>query len=657
MRKNLTFCLGALMLLILPKAGNAGDSYLAPQQIASELNNIASSNKNIAELILLDQSEGGAPINLLQLGKGENPAILVVANIEGDYPLASEAALKLIQNLVGEKSSLLEKNRWYIIPVANPDGYRHFFETPLYENFGNGRPVNDDNDDATDEDGPEDLNKDGKITMMRQIHPEGKYMPVADNPLLMKRADSDKGEKGIYRLFTEGIDNDGDGKINEDGPGGVNPGHNFPHNFEHYTKTDGVHAASEKESRAILTFAFAHPEIGMIINLGRTNSLTEVPKGGRRGEAGDDKVQIPERWARRFGLDPETKYPVDDILDMARTAFGYPELDKETLLQWLGAGAAVNPDNNDVPYWEKISEEYNDFIKDAGFDGKRLAQPSFSNGSLEEWAYYQFGVPTFAVDFWTLPEAKKEEPKDDSTLTADDIEKMSNDDFIALGEDKINDLLKTVGAPPGFTAERVIKGIEAGRMDTKKMAKFMRENAPADESGADKKDLALFGFDPGAFISWTKYDHPTLGEVEIGGEVPYARLAPPPTMIDSLLDVQLPFIFTLAEKLPQITIGESKVEKISSDVWRLTVWVENNGFLPYPTYQGKRCGVPYPLVLSMENEMTLLEGNKRITCQLLDGTNGTQKIEWLIQAPSGTGVKLKLGSPACGYNSKTLTLK
>lgn len=649
---------GVLVLLMLSALSYAAESYLTPDQIESELKNIAGSN-DLAELSVLDQTAAGTNINMLKLGKNELPAIMVVANIEGDYPLASEAALRLIKTLVGDKKELLDKNRWYIIPLANPDGYRNFFNTPLYENFGNAHPVNDDNDDATDEDGPDDLNKDGYITVMRQKHPEGKYIPVADNPLLMKKAESDKGEKGIYRLFDEGLDNDGDGKINEDGPGGVNPGHNFPHNFEHYTKTDGVHAASEKESRSILEFAFDHPEIAMVINFGRTNSLKEVPKGNRRGEAADDKVKIPERWARRFGLDAETEYPVDDILDMARSAFGYPELDKETLLQWLGAGAAVNPDKNDVPYWEKISEEYNDFIKEAGFDGKRLSQPTFSNGSLEEWAYYQFGVPTYAIDFWTVPEAKKEEPKEnDSTLTADDIEKMSNEDFIALGEDKINELLKSVGAPAGFTAERVIKGIEAGRMDTKRMAKFMRENAPADESGADKQDLALLGFDPGAFVSWTKYDHPTLGEVEIGGEIPYARLAPPPTMIDSLIDGQLPFVFTLTEKLPQINIGETKIEKVSSDVWRLTVWAENNGFLPYPTYQGKRCGVPYPLVVSIENsDLTILEGKKRVTCQLLEGTNGNQKIEWLFQAPSGTGVKLKLGSPACGYNTKTVTLK
>ena len=67
----------------------------------------------------------------------------------------------------------------------------------------------------------------------------GTYVEVADNPLLMREVDNAKGEVGKYRLFREGVDADGDGKLNEDGPGGVNPGHNFPHNFKHFTKNFG----------------------------------------------------------------------------------------------------------------------------------------------------------------------------------------------------------------------------------------------------------------------------------------------------------------------------------------------------------------------------------------------------------------------------------
>ncbi|MCK7536580.1 MAG: hypothetical protein MZV63_39160 [Marinilabiliales bacterium] len=61
-------------------------------------------------------------------------------------------------------------------------------------------------------------------------------MPVEGEPRLMRRADAVKGEKGIYKLYTEGIDDDGDGQYNEDTPGGTNVNINFPHLFKSFGK-------------------------------------------------------------------------------------------------------------------------------------------------------------------------------------------------------------------------------------------------------------------------------------------------------------------------------------------------------------------------------------------------------------------------------------
>ena len=38
----------------------------------------------------------------------------------------------------------------------------------------------------------------------------------------MREGRSKKGEQGIYKLYTEGTDDDADGEYNEDGPGGTN---------------------------------------------------------------------------------------------------------------------------------------------------------------------------------------------------------------------------------------------------------------------------------------------------------------------------------------------------------------------------------------------------------------------------------------------------
>ncbi len=654
------FTLALLMTMNVLSSESAKEyNYNSPKAVDKVLQEIASQNKT-ATLHNLAKTPGNRNFQMIELGENKNlPAIMVIANMEGNYPMATEAALSLVNHLVDDWSDLLKSNRFYIFPCGNPDGYASFFSKPLYANFRNDKSFNDDKDDASNEDGPEDLNKDGFITKMRQVHPEGKWVEVSSNPLLLRKADNAKGEKGMYRLFTEGIDNDGDGKINEDGRGGVNPGHNFPHDFQHHTKSDGLWAASEAESRAILEFAFDHPEIAMIISFSRTNTLKEVPQSSRKSESAFDKYKVPERWANRMGLDKDKEYPIKDLLELARDYTGYKELSEDMLLQWLGVGAAVNPDKGDLTYWDEISEKYNKFIEDAELKDKRLDPPSFPSGSVEEWAYYQFGVPTFSLDFWTLPEPEKEEKNTDSTfISLDSLKNMTSEQFIELGEEKIAKFLIDHEAPKMYTAAMVIRGLKGGRMDTKEMAKFIgKSKKDDDEGGPDKKDEALFAIKPGSFLQWTAYDHPTLGKVEIGGQIPFANLTPPDDQVETLIEKQLPFIKELVGMLPEIKIEKVEVKQTGSDIWKLDVWIGNNGFLPYPTHQGKRCQRPSPVIVTLSGDgMTLLEGKKQETIRLLDGTSGVQKFSWLIQAPKGNKVILETSTLSAGKDKQSITL-
>ena len=74
----------------------------------------------------------------------------------------------------------------------------------------------------------------------------------------MKRADPAKGESGGWALYSEGLDNDGDGFINEDGPGGVDINRNFMHQYPYLAADAGRHMVSEAETRALLEYVLAH---------------------------------------------------------------------------------------------------------------------------------------------------------------------------------------------------------------------------------------------------------------------------------------------------------------------------------------------------------------------------------------------------------------
>ena len=192
-----------------------------------------------------------------------------------------------------------QETSWYILPVGNPDAMAVVFEEPLRVNSRNSRPYNDDMDDQVDEDGPEDLNGDGYITSMRVKDPAGQWIAVEGEPRAMKKADWSKGEKGEFKLYTEGLDNDGDGKYNEDGPGGVNIGVNFPHLFKFHQVDGGAWAGSEPESHELMKFVFERPEIAMTFVFGKTNFCLSPPKAGRQGQADFNKIKIPgtNGWA------------------------------------------------------------------------------------------------------------------------------------------------------------------------------------------------------------------------------------------------------------------------------------------------------------------------------------------------------------------------
>ena len=278
-KRSLTFfAAGLLMLFLSSNAEMKFDSYHTPQQVNKALQGYAASGA-MARLHTLARSPGGRPLALLEIGPETDRkektlrAVFVAANMEGSVPIATEGALFLIQQLLAQEKLRSDKT-WYVLPMGNPDASAGYFASPLMMNSRNATPHNDDMDDRTDEDGMEDLNGDGLITQMRVRHPEGEWIPIEGEPRLMKKADWSKGEKGLFKLYTEGLDNDGDGLYNEDGPGGVNIGIQFPHLFKFFTAEGGRWAGSEAESFALIKFLSDHKEIGLTLVFGEVRSTS-----------------------------------------------------------------------------------------------------------------------------------------------------------------------------------------------------------------------------------------------------------------------------------------------------------------------------------------------------------------------------------------------
>lgn len=268
---------------------------------------------------------------LLTIGTGqvhEKPAILVVGIHRDGWTLA----LALANLLAGSK--LLDRLTFYVLPRPNP---------------GNGRKTDDDRDGEMGEDPPDDLNGDGAITMMRVEDDTGEWMPHPEDPRVLVQADPKKGERGKYRLYKEGKDDDGDGEFNEDASEGVDFNRNFTHRYPYFAKGAGPNAVSEIETRAVADFAFSRPNIAAVFTLTTEDNLFHPwkPNG--------DSDRAPVKWAIH---------------------------------------------SEDAPYHEFVAERYREI-----HGGKDAPAPTAAEGSFSEWAYFHYGRWSFAARGGWLPKS------------------------------------------------------------------------------------------------------------------------------------------------------------------------------------------------------------------------------------------------------------
>jgi len=642
------------------------DRYHKPEELTAAVQDLARANPGFAKVHVLAKSPGGRELVLLEVGPETAktakslPAVFIAANMEGTVPISSEAALYLAK-LVCEKADMRSDRTWYILPCGNPDAAATYFGQPLRLDPRNARPRNDDQDDQTDEDGADDLDGDGLITQMRVKDPEGAWIPVPVEPRLMKKADGSKGEKGVWKLYPEGLDNDGDGQYNEDGPGGVNLGTAFPHLFKFNAPDSGPWSGSEAETFALLKFFDLHREVGLTFVFGETNFCLAPPRGGRKGEADLNQIKVPENMAGFINADPNRTYTIVEVMDMVRPLVPPGmEVTESLIAGFLGLGAVVNPLDDDLKFYKELSEKYKEFLKAAKLDGKRLDPAPDKDGSLELYAYYQLGLPSFALDFWTLPEVKEEKAADE--ITPEKLEKMTNDEFIALGEEKIDAFLKASGAPDQFKAKQVIEGLKGGMMDTKKMAEMMKQmpKKPSAE-GTDPKEKALLAWSDKelggkGFVAWKPFKHPTLGDVEIGGAVPFADNTPPAKMVDGLLKGQVPWVAEIAKKMARIKIADATVKRLGAGVYEVKVWVENTGDLPYPTAMGRRNGRVLPVIVTLGGQgFEIVQGKRRSLVPAVPA-RGSQPVTWIVRAAKPIKLEVKAETRIAWGDSRTIDL-
>jgi hypothetical protein len=353
-------------------AGAQPTNYSNSSQQSSRVNALSKNYPQYAKVRSLVKTTGGKDIWLITIGTGNadtKPAIVVVGGVEGNHILGAELALGFAENLLSGSNTdsiktLLEKTTFYVFPNMSPDAMEQYFAAIRYERQGNALSTDDDRDGKTNEDGFDDLDNNGKITMLRVESPVGEYKTHPDDPRVLVKADLAKGEKGKYQVYSEGIDNDKDNTFNEDGEGGVWFNRNFSYKHPSFTPGSGEYAVSENETRALLDFLFERYNVYAVMSFGSNNNLSSP-----------------------LSYNPATA-------------------NQPIVAGWL---------QQDVRADSMASELYNKVV-----GGKDAPKTTAAGGDFASWAYYHYGRYSFSTPGWWVPKTKPDTAAAEKAFTLED---------------------------------------------------------------------------------------------------------------------------------------------------------------------------------------------------------------------------------------------
>ncbi len=488
-------------------------------------------------------------INNTQTGSdADKPAVYVDGAIHGNEIQATEVCLYLAWYLLDgyDRVEMIEKlvdhRAFYIVPIVNVDNRARFFEEPGGYNIGRTGSVayDDDRDGVSDEDGYEDIDGDGEVLRMRVKDPFGTHKTHPDDPRVMVRIKP--GEKAEWRtLGSEGIDNDGDGRINEDPLGYLDMNRNYGFKWQppYVQRGAGDFPMSGNVTRAVSAFVISKPNI--CFNVALHNSGGLIVRGPGSKLAG--------------------MYSPRDI----------------KVYDFLGKEG------------EKIIPGYRYII-----GGKDMYT---THGDFDEWMFSNLGIFGFVGELFMSSQERYRKP--DEKKAGDQPDEAYFSGTPEEEKQKFND--------------RVNQGT--------------------------------------MFKAWTKFDHPQLGEVEIGGWRTFTTRIPPTFMLPEMVHRNASLIIFIARQAPEVELETIDVESLGGDLHRIRVRAMNRKAIPTMSSNAARKNLVRKDILSIVGEGIEVVSGGIVQDLLLDRVDyvehrphmvfttipsfGKQDVQWIVKG-SGT---------------------
>ena len=366
--------------------------YLRYDALQAQLDAWVSAFPQLARLERIGTTPEGRALHVLVIGvepERRRPSVWVDGNMHATEVCGSSVALAIAEDVLrihlgGDARGLpapaaarVREVLFHVLPRLSPDGAEHILTTGAYV-----RSVN--RDARTQQQHPRwiggDVDGDGLALSMRVRDPAGEFVEAPEHPgLMVPRSLGDEGP--FYKLYPEGTIAHFDGAhvpdpyfLSDNEP---DLNRNFPHTWmpESIQEGAGRFPLSEPESRAVVEYAVAHPELFAWLNLHTFGGC----------------------FIRPLGDQPDAKMDPSDL----------------ALYRQLGSWA----------------EELTGYPMVSGFEEFTYEPDKPLRGDLSEWAYTQRGCVAYVVELWDLfAQLGKKKPK----RFVDYYTHLTREDLIAL---------------------------------------------------------------------------------------------------------------------------------------------------------------------------------------------------------------------------------
>lgn len=159
-----------------------------------------------------------------------------------------------------------------------------------------------------------------------------------------------------------------------------------------------------------------------------------------------------------------------------------------------------------------------------------------------------------------------------------------------------------------------------------------------------------------AFYEFKPFNHPQLGEVEIGGMRWSHGYMQNPKTVEKIVPKTTEFMLKHASLGPRLVIGDAECLNVGGDVYRVRAQVKNIGYMGTKVIQGTdsyQASFPVDIYIEKDEKVEVLSRPNVYQVPKLDSLQDTY-VEWFIKKPADVKISIIADHPKANTAKVTL---